>query len=199
MKMTSIERENVKKILKGLSIGTKIYVKDDSKVDGKSIAEFVKMNRTRFIVYWKGCRYSFSLECFKGVCGKEEIHRKFTFIEKNNNPMKHNTNDCTVRGVAELMDISWQKAMMGLAESSCVTGKMPNMEENLVHYLEKNGFRKVQTKRIKIMDFVEKVAEPHKKYAVMTKYHFTVVKGHDLIDTWDCGGETATVIYEKEI
>lgn len=206
------EERVIKEILQGLPTGTMIYVRDNESSTGKVKAKFVKMNRTRFTSEYGGFTWSCCLNNYLGTC--EEVdnnkmlqnildrkvprYEKFKFVEKNNNINGLGTGDCSVRGIAELFNITWCEAMMKLAESSCKTGLMPNAEENINKLLEDNGYKRLKFKKISIVDFVERYAEPNKKYAIHTKDHFTVVKGYSLIDTWDSGNDEATMIFEME-
>lgn len=210
--MNSTKKEVIKDILKGLPTGTKIYVKDNESDIGISEAEFVKMNRTRFIAHQKGCRWTFSLGYFIGTCedidnnisfqetieNAQNKYKKYNFVKKNLNIKGLNTGDCAVRGIAELLNITWEESMLRLAKTSCITGKMPNNTETIDMLLKQEGFNNINIKNVKIIDFVERIAEENKKYAIHTSSHFTVVKGYDLIDSWDCGNKTIKTILEME-
>lgn len=209
--MNSEERA-IKEILQGLEEGTMIYVRDNESSSGVLKAKFIKMNRTRFTAECGGFVWSCCLLNYLGTCEdvdnnkplnytldkKMPKYKKFKFIEKNNNVNGLSTGDCAVRGISELFNITWSEAMMKLAETSCNTGLMPDAEKNINKLLEDNGYKKLKFKKISIIDFVERYAEPNKKYAIHTKDHFTVVKGYSLIDTWDSGNDEATMIFEME-
>ena len=205
--MTKLEKDIIKEKLKGLEEGTKIYVKDDNGIVQE--AKFEKMNRTRFVAKYKNGTYSFPLSFFIGTCddsikAKEIIneqkkkYKKFNFIKKNLNIKGLNTTDCAIRGVAELLNISWEDAMIRLAQTSCITGEMPNDIRTTDMLLEKEGFKHIKIKKMKVVDFVENVAEKNKKYAIHASGHFTVVKGYDLIDSWDCRSNMIRSVLEME-
>ena len=205
--MRQSERDMIKEKLKGLEAGTKIYVKDGDGIVQE--AKFEKMNRTRFIAKYKNGTYSFPLRFFIGTCddgiNAEEIikeqnkkYKKFNFIKKNLNIKGLNTTDCAIRGVAELLNISWEDAMIRLAQTSCITGEMPNAVTTTDMLLEKEGFKHIKVEKMRVVDFVENIAEKNKKYAIHANGHFTVVKGYDLIDSWDCRDNMIKSVLEMD-
>ena len=201
-----MNKDELKKYLKVLKKGTKIYVKDKGEINE---AEFIEMRRTRFSAHYRDNVYTFPLSLFVGIKGEESIeyeikkqkkdNGKMKFIETNNNPFGLRENDCSIRALATTLDITWDKAIIKLAESSGKTGKMINKTETITLSLINNGFVKLKIKKnsMNIKEFINDYAKEYEIYYVLLKGHATAVKGFSLIDTWDCSNEKIESVYKR--
>ena len=106
------------------------------------------------------------------------------FEYSNLNPSHKRTGDCAVRAIANALGISWESAIMQLAEMSTVTHVMPNERTNTTAFLKSLGWTKHLAGGRKLKDLRFKgthlVACHHRN-----KFHLTYVKDGKIIDTWN--------------
>lgn len=106
------------------------------------------------------------------------------FKKVNVNPKNRNTKDCAVRAISSAFNISWESALIGLAEESCNTGYMPNGSMNIDSFLKKNGWTIHSGKGKKLKDWHFKGTHLVRVKS-KNKHHLTYVEDGVIIDTWD--------------
>ena len=112
------------------------------------------------------------------------------YVYANINPLKKQTEDCLVRAVAVIMDISWEKAYMDLCQRGLLIYDMPNSDATLSIYMREKGFeRKIIPNTcpacFTVKDFC--IEHPYGKYILLTSGHAVAVIDGDYIDNNDSG------------
>jgi hypothetical protein len=122
------------------------------------------------------------------------------YIYYNSNPDYLLTNDCTVRAVSKVLDMSWQEVYVGVCVEGGFMHMMPSTNAVWNSYLEKFGFKRYPVSNTcpncyTIRDFCKD--NPYGKYLVATDEHVVAVVDGNYYDTGDCGYETV-IYYWKE-
>ena len=112
------------------------------------------------------------------------------YVYANVNPMNKNAEDCLVRAVAVIMDISWEKAYMDLCQRGLLIYDMPNSDATLSIYMREKGYRREIIPNtcpacFTVRDFC--VDHPYGKYILLTSSHAVAVINGDYYDTNDSG------------
>lgn len=124
----------------------------------------------------------------------------------NVNPKNRRTGDCSTRALVEVLDIGYTEALKlqcEVAAQSCygVTDKQV-MEKALkrYHWKKMKQPRKEDGKKYKVKELDEIISQKQidKGVLVTIAGHHTCVKGHYILDTWNCGDYTVRNYYVKE-
>lgn len=110
----------------------------------------------------------------------------------NSNPLQNITEDCTVRTLSKVLNISWDEAfdmLSDMAKKMCV---MPSDKNAFSAVLRMNGFYRQNLPNIcpecfTIRDFARE--NPVGKYVLCTGNHVVAVVNGDYFDIWNSGDE----------
>lgn len=123
------------------------------------------------------------------------------FRKINVNPTGKQTDDCVVRAIAILMEISWEKAYMDLCQRGLLIYDMPNRDATVALYMKEKGYKRYIMSTecpvcFTIRDFCREY--PKGKYLVLTGDHAVAVIDGDYFDAMDSGSEIP-LYYWKEV
>lgn len=107
----------------------------------------------------------------------------------NANPMNRRTGDCVIRAFSVFLGTTWRKAFMELIEWCADRGYVLfNYRSVYNKYLEEKGYKKTRApfKGITVAQFVEHYAQEYNLYMLQCPRHVTIIRGKELVDTWDC-------------
>ena len=120
------------------------------------------------------------------------------FIKFNDNPCGRTTGDCVIRAISILENKPWRKVYLALCVegyNECAFGDDNRTWEG---YLKSLGYRKFNlpnTPGFTLATFAE--TNKQGKYLVGTGSHTVAVVNGDIIDAWDCSGETPLYYFTK--
>lgn len=124
------------------------------------------------------------------------------FAKINANPKNKKTSDCAVRAVCQACNISYQEAAKRLFDEWMATGVEMTQPQTFRTILERSGFVK-QKKPFHKDGSTYSVAELIDEYGdnaimvIQVANHWTVSKGHTLIDLWDCSRKSVYGFFIK--
>ena len=108
----------------------------------------------------------------------------------NSNPIALRTEDCTVRALSRILNISWDDAYEILAESGKKMGLMMSNKAVFSAVLRMNGFYRenLPTFCPECYSVKEFVADhPRGRYVLCTENHVVAVVNGTYFDSFDCG------------
>lgn len=110
----------------------------------------------------------------------------------NANPLKIRTEDCTVRTLSKILNISWDSAFDILAKMAKSMGVMPSEKNAFNAVMRMNGFYRENLPNFlqedySVRDFAED--NPNGKYVLCTENHVVPVINGTYYDTYDSGDE----------
>ena len=110
------------------------------------------------------------------------------FIEYNKNPIGKRTEDCGIRAVATVLDISWDDAFDLIARNAKQMGDVMHSNAAIGSVLRQHGFYRAAIPDIcpdcySIADFAED--NPQGDFVVGTGTHVVAVIDGNIIDTFD--------------
>lgn len=113
------------------------------------------------------------------------------YLEVNVNPHKKKTGDCAVRAVCQACNIPYEQAAKELFDEWMKTGVEMTYPQTFQTILERHGFVKFgKPKHADNTTYsVEQLGAKYGKghiLVVQVANHWTVIKGDNLIDLWDC-------------
>lgn len=119
----------------------------------------------------------------------------------NVNPSGRETDDCVVRAIAVLFNMSWEEAYWDLCQVGGLIHDMPNKDSVLSFYLRENGYEREVINKDRpscytIRDFCEE--HPYDKYILLTSGHAVAVIDGNYYDTSDSGNEIPMMYWKKE-
>lgn len=119
----------------------------------------------------------------------------------NPNPYNLLVEDCTIRAVAKLMNLSWDDAYLELSTQGLLMKNVANANSVLGAYLYSKGFRRhvipdTCPQCYTIDEFT--LDNPRGRYLLATGTHVVAVVNGDYYDTWDSGNEVPIYFWEKE-
>lgn len=128
---------------------------------------------------------------------------KFKLV--NVNPKGKKTGDCSIRAVANVLNISWQEALTLLYNSAMKTGYEPADRRTVEKVLNEFGYDKIRQPRkndnkkylIGELDRVLSSSDMANGVVVNCANHYTIVRNGCVEDTWDCRSKTAGNFYAK--
>lgn len=114
------------------------------------------------------------------------------YVFKNLNPFGVFVGDCVVRAVGTALDLSWDKAYLGLVDYGFRMKNLPNANHVWGAFLYDNGFYKLTIRdrypeRYTVKAFCEE--HPQGTFVLATGEHVIAVKDGFYYDTWDSGDE----------
>ena len=123
------------------------------------------------------------------------------YIYTNKNPIGKSTDDCVIRAVATVLDISWERAYMELCQMGLMLYDMPNKDAVLSAYLRKHGFKRYAIENTcpdcySIKDFT--IDHPYGTYILLTSGHAVAVIDGNYYDTADSGTDIPMMYWKKE-
>lgn len=123
------------------------------------------------------------------------------FIQVNVNPLKKNTGDCVIRGIAILTDKSWEFTYMELCKEGLLMADLPNSNAVFASYLKGLGYKKAIIPNTcpdcyTAQDFC--IDNPEGKYLLCTGSHVIACIDGNILDAWDSSMEIPTYYYYKE-
>ena len=107
-----------------------------------------------------------------------------------NNPVGNRTDDCTVRALSKVFNISWDDAYDMLAEAGKKMGLMPEHKSVFSAVLRMNGFYRENLPTFcpecySVRDFTEH--NPRGRYVLCTDNHVVAVVNGSYFDSYDSG------------
>jgi len=123
------------------------------------------------------------------------------YIYTNKNPIGKGTEDCVIRAVATVLDISWERAYMELCQMGLMLYDMPNKDAVLSAYLRKHGFKRYVISNqcadcYSVKDFC--IDHPTGIYVLLTSNHAIACIDGNYYDTSDSGNEIPMMYWKKE-
>lgn len=119
----------------------------------------------------------------------------------NPNPINKYTDDCLIRTLAIIMDISWEKAYMDLCNVGLMIYDMPNQDATLSLYLREKGYKRfVIPNSCPACYSIEEFSKdyPVGRYIVLTSGHAVPVIDGDYYDVVDSGRDIPMYYWTKE-
>lgn len=117
----------------------------------------------------------------------------------NNNPNLNITEDCAVRAISKVLNISWDDAFDLLTRVAKNMGVMPSSKDATAAVLRMNGFYRETFpdcyKCYTVRDFAER--NPVGKYVLDTGSHVVAVVDGDWYDMWDSHDETVYFFWTR--
>lgn len=123
------------------------------------------------------------------------------YIFFNNNPSGLKIGDCVVRAISAALNQPWERTYIDLCIEGFMFHDLPNANAIWASYLRSKGFvRRSLPDNCPDCFTIADFAEAHKNgvYVVCTGNHAVCVKNGDILDNWDCSGETAAYYFAKE-
>lgn len=128
------------------------------------------------------------------------------FRKVNKNPMGKKTGDCTTRAIANVLDITWEKAIQEQCEGAIKTSYSLCSNEVIDYVMNKYGYvkmkqpRKLDNKKFKVveMDIVLTKQQMLEGVLINVANHTTCIKNDDIQDIWNCGYKTVCNYWVKE-
>lgn len=110
----------------------------------------------------------------------------------NNNPMKRNVGDCSVRAISKALGIDWESAYITIMMSGYAMCDMPSSDAVWSSVLRQNGFYREAipdtcSDCYTAEDFCEE--HPQGTYVLAFGGHVATVKDSVLYDSWDSSHE----------
>ena len=123
------------------------------------------------------------------------------WIKSNINPLERNVDDCSVRALAEALNIDWDTAHDMLCEASKNMATMPHSNEVMSAILREYGFNRAVIPNTcpdcyTISDFAHDY--PSGTYVVGTGDHVLTVKNGDWYDSWNSGNEIPLYFFYRK-
>lgn len=123
-----------------------------------------------------------------------------SYIYYNPNPLNKNTEDCTIRAISKLFNLTWDEAFIELIVQSFIEKSVPTVDNIWGNYLAAKGYTmhplpNTCPRCYSVAQFAED--HPYGKYMVKTPGHVIAVINGDWYDTGDSGGEVP-IYYWKE-
>lgn len=120
------------------------------------------------------------------------------FRKFNSNPSGNVTTDALVRTVAGVLNITWEDAMMKLAESACKHHLMITDRKFVSKFMKEQGWTKIKMNNKSIKSL--KISQPafircHKGQIP----YITFYDGESLVDIFDCSMFKMDYIYIKSV
>lgn len=117
-----------------------------------------------------------------------------------NNPVGFRTEDCSVRTISKILDVSWDDAFDILSESAKEMGLMPSDKSVMAAVLRKHGFYREKLPMFcsdcySIRDFARN--NPYGEFVVATDNHVVPIIDGTYYDSWDSGDEIPQYFWVK--
>ena len=118
----------------------------------------------------------------------------------NSNPVGNRTEDCAVRTLSKILNISWDDAFDMLADAARNMGVMPSNKDSLSAVLRMNGFYRENLPNFcpecyTVRDFARN--NPVGKYVLCSENHVVPCIHGDYYDVWDSGDEIVLWFWTK--
>lgn len=118
----------------------------------------------------------------------------------NPNPSGRRVDDCVIRAVSKLFDISWEEAYDEVAREGAVMHNMPSANEVWGQYLREHGYSRYTLPNTCphctiISEFCNQ--HPYGRYALCTGTHVVAAIDGYYFDTGDSGDEVIAYFYER--
>lgn len=110
----------------------------------------------------------------------------------NPNPENLRTDDCTVRAISKILDISWDAAYLSLTYTGFQMKAMSDTNFVWGAFLFSKGFtRKAIPDSCPLCYTIKQFCKDHPKgkYIVAAQDHVVAIENGDYYDTWDSGDE----------
>lgn len=128
------------------------------------------------------------------------------YLEKNVNPKKRKTGDCSTRALVSVLGISYDECLKLQTEESLKCYYDPTSKQVMERILAKFGYKKMKQPKhldgtkylVKDLDKLENTKTRMKGILVTIAHHHTAVVGNNIIDIWNCGNKTIGNYYVKE-
>lgn len=128
------------------------------------------------------------------------------YLEKNVNPKKRKTGDCSTRALVSVLGISYDECLKLQTEESLKCYYDPTSKQVMERILAKFGYKKMKQPKhldgtkylVKDLDKLENTKTRMKGILVTVAHHHTAVVGNNIIDIWNCGNKTIGNYYVKE-
>lgn len=129
----------------------------------------------------------------------------------NPNPKGKDTKDCVYRALTVALDITWEDVARLSGEEYIKNGlflesRTQNKQNNAEEYILNNGLgheiyslnNKNGLKIRTIKDFIDKYAQPDKRYYVGVSRHAIGIANNKVYDTWDTSNASPNIILEMK-
>lgn len=118
----------------------------------------------------------------------------------NSNPVKNRTEDCSVRALSKILNISWDEAFDILSDLAKDMGVMPSDKSAISAALRMNGFYRENLPNFcpncySIRDFVRD--NPVGRYVLCTDNHVVAAINGTYFDSFDSGDEIPIFYWTK--
>lgn len=122
------------------------------------------------------------------------------FIQFNDNPCGKTTGDCVIRAISVVENMPWKKVYLALCVEGYEECTFGDDNKTWEKYLTSLGYRRSNLPNI-LGYTLSTFAEAHKegRYIVGTGTHAVAVINGDIIDAWDCSGETPLYFFTKTV
>lgn len=126
------------------------------------------------------------------------------FRKVNVNPKDKKTGDCSIRAVANILNLTWDEALDELVAMSHKTKLDTADKNNIDKVMQAHGYKKMKMpvyyvgdkKHRRLVRDMDK--ETHKDALVLVANHYTCIKNGEIQDTWDCGYKSVGNYWIKE-
>ncbi len=127
------------------------------------------------------------------------------YLEKNVNPKKRITGDCSTRALVSCLKISYDEALKLQTEESLKCYYDPTSKQVMERVLKKFGYIKMKMpkkpngKRYKVCELDEIIPTNIRNEGVLVTVanHHTCIRGCAIIDIWDCSFKSVCNYYIK--
>lgn len=123
------------------------------------------------------------------------------YVYYNPNPHGKYTEDCVIRAISRLFDLTWDEAFIELSSQAFMDKSVLTVDNIWGNYLMIKGFTMYPLPNTcprcySVLRFAED--HPYGKYLVKTPGHVIAVVDGDYYDTSDTGGEVPIYYWRKE-
>lgn len=127
------------------------------------------------------------------------------YLEKNVNPKRRKTGDCSTRALVGTLGISYDEALKMQTEISLKTYYDPTSKQVMEKVLEQFGYvkmkqpRKWDNTKYEVRELDEILTQKQMKEGVLVTVanHHTCIVNGKIQDIWDCGQKTVGNYYVK--
>lgn len=128
------------------------------------------------------------------------------FVKRNLNPKGRKTGDCSTRALANILHISYEKALTLQYEEALKCCYDMTSKEVIDRIMTRYGWVKMRQPkkinhtyyRVKEMDEVADFYQMEEGVLVLVPRHWTVVRDDCIEDIWNCGNKRVSNYWVKE-
>lgn len=128
-----------------------------------------------------------------------------TYLEKNVNPKKRKTGDCSTRALVSTLGISYEECLKLQMEESLKCYYDPTSKQVMERVLRNFGYikmpqpRKADNTKYEVRELDKLCDQVIRNNGVLVTVanHHTCVKGDNIIDIWNCGRKCVGNYYIK--